>query len=438
MKESKYNYFKHDNTGMVLYNALIDEIIILRPELANVYLQHRNDPEEIKKNHLQFFDYLCEKRFFVDETQNETDDVIARWIAEDNNGVYNIIINPTLNCNMKCWYCYEKTRTTDFMTTELIDKIKLHMDNVVTGEKYNTIALSFFGGEPLLHSSEVVFPLIDYLEEICKAHNIKTIYHFTTNAYLLDSSLSDKFKGLDVSFQITFDGNEKRHNQIRKTTENEPTYRKILQNVYYAVKSGFNVGIRFNYTKATLPTFIDVISDFKDLPVEDKQKLNFNFQRIWQDDNDCGMTHNEVTDRVRELETCFEKEGLNVDSANSYSVSRCYADNANSIIINYNGDIYKCTARDFTQKTKEGILNDNGIIEYNDRYTKRMNLRWGNDTCKACVIYPICHGGCSQQKMESAVKNGCVKGYDKTLKEEILKGRLLFLLDELKKQSKKS
>lgn len=435
MKESLYNYYIQDHTGMVLYNASADEIVILQPQLAKIYIEYKEHPEIFKEKHLTLFTHLCERGFFVDETLNEVDNLIAKWEKQDNDGVYRIIVNPTLNCNMKCWYCYEKKRTTDFISVKLLEKVKLHIEKIVQSRKYNTIALSFFGGEPLLYSSEAVFPLMDYLEEICSRNKIKSIYHFTTNAYLLNSSILDKMKGLDVSFQITIDGNEKIHNRIRKTIDNQPTYRVIIQNIHAAVKYGFNVGVRFNYTSMSLPTFIDVLSDFKKLPVEYKRKLTFNFQRIWQDKAKCESKYEEIIKQVTDLETSFEKEGLNIIAANTFYTARCYADNLNSVVINYDGNIFNCTARDFLDDKSEGILNDNGIIEINDRYRERMKLRWGNNNCKSCFIYPICHGGCTQHKIENSISLGCIKGYDKTKKEEIIKGRILFLLEKFKQRN---
>lgn len=108
MKESLYNYYIQDHTGMVLYNASADEIVILQPQLAKIYIEYKEHPEIFKEKHLKLFTHLCERGFFVDETLNEVDNLIAKWEKQDNDGVYRIIVNPTLNCNMKCWYCYEK------------------------------------------------------------------------------------------------------------------------------------------------------------------------------------------------------------------------------------------------------------------------------------------------------------------------------------------
>lgn len=39
MKASRYNLYLSDHTGMVIYNAKADEVIVLNPQLAGL-LQH--------------------------------------------------------------------------------------------------------------------------------------------------------------------------------------------------------------------------------------------------------------------------------------------------------------------------------------------------------------------------------------------------------------
>lgn len=36
MKESRYNLYLKDSTGMVIYNAMSDEIVVLNPQLADL------------------------------------------------------------------------------------------------------------------------------------------------------------------------------------------------------------------------------------------------------------------------------------------------------------------------------------------------------------------------------------------------------------------
>lgn len=86
----------------------------------------------------------------------------------------------------------------------------------------------------------------------------------------------------------------------------------------------------------------------------------------------------------------------------------CYADKENEAVINYNGNVYKCNARDFTDESKEGFLDENGNIIWNDTHLIRCNSLLKNERCKNCSVFPICGGGCSQQAFEHQDKKYCI------------------------------
>ena len=88
---------------------------------------------------------------------------------------------------------------------------------------------------------------------------------------------------------------------------------------------------------------------------------------------------------------------------------RCYSEKENHIVINYNGDIYKCTARDFVPELREGVLQQDGTITYNERYADRMETKYGWIYCRDCIIMPICNI-CSQVRLESLQENICLQG----------------------------
>ena len=100
-------------------------------------------------------------------------------------------------------------------------------------------------------------------------------------------------------------------------------------------------------------------------------------------------------------------------------------DNKNSAVINYDGNVYKCTARDFNEENREGTLSNNGIIVWNEKHELRRKIVYGGDECKECSIYPLCHGGCSQHKLDSLdILDKCIKGYDEQAKLDFIKKRI--------------
>lgn len=433
MKQSKYNCILQDNTGMVIYNAATDQLVALTPQLANIFNESKAAPEKIKAQHAELYDHLLQKGIFVCDDADETEAYIRkREEYERSSGEYTITINPTLACNMSCWYCYESHKNMPAMSADVKQSVLLLIDKLLADNKLKKLNLSFFGGEPLLYFDKVVVDIVNHAKMQCKAFDAKLSIHFTTNAYLLTDSVLKQLEGLDVSFQITIDGGKQVHDSVRKTKGGEPTYARIVEHIHQTLSHGFPVGVRFNYTAKSIPSFIDVVKDFSHLQQEQKQLVNFTFQRVWQDNEGDAS---QVEQQVEHIERAFEQAGLFVNNAKSYIVPYCYADGVNTAVVNYNGDLFKCTARDFAPKSKEGTLAADGTLRWNERLRKRMSIRHGSDTCLQCRIYPICHGGCSQMKLEAPDGiSSCPKGYDDDKIQEIMEGRALYLLTSCKRQ----
>lgn len=433
MKQSKYNCILQDNTGMVIYNAATDQLVALTPQLANIFNEGKAAPEKIKAQHAELYDHLLQKGIFVCDDADETETYIRkREEYERSSGEYTITINPTLACNMSCWYCYESHKNMPAMSADVKQSVLLLIDKLLADNKLKKLNLSFFGGEPLLYFDNVVVDIVNHAKMQCKAFDAKLSIHFTTNAYLLTDSVLKQLEGLDVSFQITIDGGKQVHDSVRKTKGGEPTYARIVEHIHQTLSHGFPVGVRFNYTAKSIPSFIDVVKDFSHLQQEQKQLVNFTFQRVWQDNEGDAS---QVEQQVEHIERAFEQAGLFVNNAKSYIVPYCYADGVNTAVVNYNGDLFKCTARDFAPKSKEGTLAADGTLRWNERLRKRMSIRHGSDTCLQCRIYPICHGGCSQMKLEAPDGiSSCPKGYDDDKIQEIMEGRALYLLTSCKRQ----
>lgn len=433
MKQSKYNCILQDNTGMVIYNAATDQLVALTPQLANIFNEGKATPEKIKAQHAELYDHLLQKGIFVCDDADETEAYIRkREEYERSSGEYTITINPTLACNMSCWYCYESHKNMPAMSADVKQSVLLLIDKLLADNKLKKLNLSFFGGEPLLYFDKVVVDIINHAKMQCKAFDAKLSIHFTTNAYLLTDNVLKHLEGLDVSFQITLDGGKQVHDSVRKTKGGEPTYARIVEHIHQTLSRGFSVGVRFNYTAKSIPSFIDVVKDFSHLPQEQKHLVNFTFQRVWQDNEGDAS---QVEQQVEHIERAFEQAGLFVNNAKSYIVPYCYADGVNTAVVNYNGDLFKCTARDFAPKSKEGTLAADGTLRWNERLRKRMSIRHGSDTCLQCRIYPICHGGCSQMKLEAPDGiSSCPKGYDDDKIKKIMEGRALYLLTSCKRQ----
>lgn len=430
MKFSQFNTFFNHEDRKVGYNAYSNEFIILDPELYEILLAVKRESalDELKEIHSEFYYHLIEKGFLVDINENEIENVkqLAQKVDKEDDSFFHLTINPTMNCNFKCWYCYETHIKDSKMSLFTVNSITKLIDNLIEEKKeLKRIHISWFGGEPLLYFNKTVKPIFENLAPKLSKNNISFTSGFTTNGLLINQQMLDCCKKYGANFfQITLDGHRERHNEVRFISKEKGSYDEIINNIYLCIKNNLNVSVRLNISEETIEKLDLIIQDFNHLSEDEKKYLNFSFHEVWQEKKDIQSNVQELVNRFRDEGFNSIYKGVNLDTVRN----SCYADKKNHATINYNGEIYKCTARDFKSENKEGDLNENGEIIWNDKYHKRMNSKFKNVPCLKCKILPICNGGCSQQAVENEGREYCIHNFDEIKKEEIVKDKFLYAI----------
>lgn len=401
----------------LLYNALADRSILL-PVKCEEALRSK-DFTLLKEGYPSFYKQLVDAGGLVDETYDEAKILQERIdLAKNNTSEYHLILNPTINCNFKCWYCYESHDKKSKMEKGTLQGVLNHIGLVMRKPEINVFRLSFFGGEPLLYYDEVVIPIIRYVVQTSKQNQVIPHIYFTSNAYLLDEEKIDTLAGYGVdSFQITLDGNKEQHNKVRFPYKGKDSYEKIVANIKYLIKKHIHVILRINYTKDNVLTLKDILCDFSHIPENDKKYISVDMQKVWQDD----VSKLEKAEaRLEDVITSFRKQHFIV-SHKVFDMVRdpCYADKKNEYLINYEGSVYKCTARDFKPENRLGYLQEDGNLHL------EKPIIWNNklkEKCCRCRIAPLCGGGCFQRRSESGEAD-CTYGYNEEMKNEIILNR---------------
>lgn len=428
MKTSQFNSNFFLENHHIWYNAFSNEFLILEPFIHELLVASINDNNvnEIKDIHNDFYYALTEKGFIVED---ETDEI--KLVKQKNynlindDTMYHITINPTMNCNFKCWYCYESHIKDSKLSEKIIDSIKKHIVHVRdTNHNLKQFKLSWFGGEPLLYYKTTVKPILEFANLLFN-NKINFYSTFTTNGLLIDQEMIEDFKINKVTFlQITLDGYEEQHNKVRYISKNKGSYKKIVQNIVLLAENEINVTIRINYSKETLEK-IELVADyFTDLDKKILKYIAFDFHQVWQEEDD-------LTSLLDAKLIYFKNKGListQRDDIDNFK-SPCYADKKNHATINYNGEVFKCTARDFNSSSKEGDLLENGIIKWNEKYSTRLDAKIKNTPCFSCSILPVCGGGCSQISIENSDVDYCVKDFDENKKLNVVKNKFMFFLE---------
>ena len=171
--------------------------------------------DELKQIHSELYNYLDAQKFIVSDETDEAKQFIEHQKATDtSNDSLRIIINPTLDCNLNCWYCYENRIAGSFLKSEVIEAIKKNIEQEYIKTSYRILKLSFFGGEPFLYFRGIK-EILDFARNFCQVNQLDLIAEFTTNAILITESIIDYLKNFECQFQITLDGDRIHHNQTK-------------------------------------------------------------------------------------------------------------------------------------------------------------------------------------------------------------------------------
>jgi len=394
---SRYNEYIKGKEYYSLFNCRTRKWINIVPELYKILQNNVNNISELEKIHPSLFNVLVENKFLVPSTEQEISECISEIEKRlEESVLLRLTINPTLDCNLRCWYCYEAHQRGSAMNKHTINAILSYLKKSIEKHSFQYVILSFFGGEPLLQFNKVVKPLLIGAKEICNCHNVEFATSITTNGVLLTPKVRNTIHDVttNADIQISFDGDETMHNKIKKFYNGCGSYKIVINNAREAIKEGFSVTIRCNYTKENIRTFESLVNDFEDLHLF--PNLHFSFHKVWQE-----TENNELKAGITDLKSALAKKCFS-SNLNTYfgdNINPCYGDFANNYVINYNGDVFKCTARDFSKENSLGSLKDDGTIVFNERALKRTRERWTHEcfTCRRLPICPIC----SQVKSES-------------------------------------
>ncbi|WP_288590599.1 SPASM domain-containing protein [uncultured Prevotella sp.] len=392
----KRNYYqlntKVDEDYYLYINFMNNSHVILNHEFHEMYSKTAN-LDLLKKQNPKLYDTLVEHGFLVNDDFDELSYIeFEKKKSKFDNSLYHIVINPTLDCNLSCWYCYEKKQKYSVISSDVIEGIKknivLHNDHT----PFRTLKLSFFGGEPFLQF-EAIKELTDFASDFCKNNSKYFVLDFTTNANLIKQDHLLKISQYPCAFQITLDGNKKQHNKIKFTKDrNIDTYQLAINNIKKILDTISNsfVAIRINFDSYTLNSFDDILEDIKDL---DRKRVKIILKRIWQV-NDKDIENNILLSTIQKL---IDNNFL-VDYYTQGGV--CFGDMLNEVVVNFDGKVFKCTTiDDFNEENSYGYLDTGtGEIVWNSKIST-IGYDLTKEKCKKCKLYPSCLGPCTLHLM---------------------------------------
>lgn len=420
MKFSIYNsVITVEEKYQIVYNSLSGLFLVFNQLSFDI---KDGNIEDLRQNKPLLFKKLYDFGIIIDDDFDEIG-ILKNKISDaiNNENEFTLHINPTLDCNFQCWYCYENHLKDSKISQQLLNAIKSYISLLlVNNQRLERFHIGFFGGEPLLRFDYCVKDLIEFTQIECDKVNVKLFIHFTTNGSLINKNILQFLKKYNCGFQITLDGDRTQHNKTRFFRNGNGSFDNIVKNIINLASNGLEVIARVNYTAQNIESTASILDNFSNLDESVRPFILFDFQRVWQDRE---IRQDDVEKKAMEIRKLFIHNGFTV--LTNYiphdACSLCYGDKKNHILINYDGNVFGCTARDFTEMNSLGRLNLNGIIEYKeDIVRKRNKSKFAKPICHTCRIAPLCGGGCKQCASEDVNFETCTLGYTEEDKDDII------------------
>lgn len=421
MKPSRYNIYLSEHERFYVFNQLSSDLreidYELNKALINGEIERIIDSDlliDLQNSHL-----ICE-----DDLQEESLIICANKTFRFSNTTARITIMPTLNCNFRCWYCYE-THIEGYMSGDSVQSVIVFCKNLIDSRGLKSFVLDWFGGEPLLHFDDVVYPISIAIKDYCEEKNVNFTNSITTNGFFIAEKLIPQMNEIALrSFQITLDGAKKFHDRTRFSHDRTGSYDCIVKNISLICRgiTDVLVTVRINYTPTNLHTIDSIAVSFAE---DIRHKIFIEPQLVWQFKDNI----NAITDVIAHKMETFHSLGYKTRANSLPTVcSWCYAENMNQYVINYDLKVYKCTARDFKDESHSvGVISAEGTFHPNKNYYKYFAAsNFENETCLSCEMLPSCTGMCIQKKVEGT-RMHCPKT---EIRESVIR-QLRFLIDSM-------
>lgn len=388
---SRFNFLFKDGDNCYLYNSLSNSLAQLDASVYNVLSENEDDSLFQSDKDDELFQRLCLMKAYVDSDEDEM--LKLKYFAHFRrfaNEELSLTINPTLDCNFACPYCFEKNHPRSYMSDEIerevISFIKRH-------KKIRKLTVIWFGGEPLLAFNRIVS-----LTNLIKELGIKYEAGMITNGYLLTDKVVSHLDSLLVkSIQVTIDGLAPIHDSRRCLKNGIPTFEKILYNIK-KVRSTcptIKINVRVNIDRTNCRDFVELYKIF-----QTKEYEGIALTPAFVDDvnnlNACVLNSSEQYDYIKDL---FKQEGISFSSFYPQPQKECFVRNNNFVVIGPDGEMYKCWNDIGDPDKVYGYINGEITNEKLLLHYLAASDPFEDEQCKKCLLLPVCGGGCPYQRL---------------------------------------
>lgn len=313
-----------------------------------------------------------------------------------------ITLNLTNNCNLDCVYCFEHSKSKDYMTPEtgitIIDNAYRELD----GD--SEFMVNFFGGEPFLNWNTMK-AIIDH----CNEKKYKILYGVTTNLTILTDEMIRYIDNNNIHLLVSADGLPFIHNRNRCNS-----WTKVANNINRLIQEGLGIFIEIRMT--IMPKDVDMailgvrrfvemgLDNICPCPVTDVEWDKHNIEDLHNFYYDllryyCTLLNDDTSNRNFCIKNTDEIL-VNVMEPEVHTPYMCPIGKNTWCAFDTNGDIYPCHQLP-TQKDKLSQKIGNIYTGVDDsKITDGKNIaKYSKPECKTCIGMSVCASGCPEENL---------------------------------------
>lgn len=414
MIPSKYNYILPFGEKYIFFNGITESFFIVSASHLDDYCKVISNPNENQLNFSNFIDKMKNLGFIIDDDIDETDRIKHKFHSLRFPNRYYLMVLPTYQCNLRCWYCIQKHENM-FMSDETLHRVKELIKRKLSNDDITEFHLSWFGGEPLMAYDQLL-DLTRFSRDYANSCGKHFSSAITTNGTLLTPERIRALHEAGVdSYQITIDGDKSTHDSIKELGAIS-AYDQTLSNVNLIARHSY-VNLRFNYTHDNLRPY-KIIESLKSILNPDIVKnISFTMFKVWQENEDAVSEED-----VNLLFNLSKRHGMH---SALVGVGLCYADGIHYDCVFPNGKVGKCD--NHSPEDMAGILQHDGTILWKEdmaTYYQPHLFDGQQEECDNCRYLPVCWGPCVAKRETMLKTTGKIKcryeDSDKSMEKLIL------------------
>ncbi|HVH27042.1 MAG TPA: radical SAM protein [Vicinamibacterales bacterium] len=422
-----------------LMNTLTDAQLLVSPDVIDLLDRcDGSDPphQPYTEDERETLTSLAEHGFVVPDRAADRG-ALDRYFSSVKNDTAELSVTllTTLQCNFACDYCFQGdhgdyNKFAEKMSIETATQVAAWIERQLDAVRPETLALTFFGGEPLLN-----LPVMYYLAEtLCartQARGVPMSISVITNGLLLTTEVVERLLPFGLKgVKITLDGDRETHNRMRPLRGGQGTFDRLIENIR-SVAGRCRVAIGGNFDESSADSFSALLEYLSQQSFAD-QLVNVNFKPIVRNDrtpdvatlrgkgivpllpvNDSGVPLKPLNGTC--MSNVGEGSGVGCDSCefldDKWSQLReqtkrhgfstpdgvhggpCHVHHVHAHTIGPDGSLYACPGF-----TGEKALSTGHIDGRHDNMRESALERFERlhpwDECADCAFIPVCAGGC--------------------------------------------